>query len=284
MLKLDKREAVKTYIFIFSLMLLVFVAMLINSFKLLNSLILLMSLIASSTLIFVLYLFRKNPKEVPNILSLLLVITTLFVILFLIIVSFPSEAKGINKDHLITEFNFYIVNNEIENKDLVSYISKANKIWNKYNITIHIENIYNVEINISDEERYFLYTNVSEKNSEEENKRICEEEYMPLINQITSNNSNRSIIFIEGDGSSGRGSLCGHSFAIFNREKFYFIDLTGWNLAHEIGHIFGLIHPENIYKINLMTDKHKLFWKSSFLTQPQIENVKSTIQKRFYEL
>ena len=62
-----------------------------------------------------------------------------------------------------------------------------------------------------------------------------------------------SIIFLKNHISKkmGRGNLCGHSFAIFQQEKIYFLDLTGWNLAHEIGHVLGLIHPNNFYKVNL---------------------------------
>ena len=56
-------------------------------------------------------------------------------------------------------------------------------------------------------------------------------------------------------------------------------DLTSWNLAHEIGHVLGLTHPTNIYKLNLMNDKHKIFYKSSFLTQDQIDKVVNKIDE-----
>jgi hypothetical protein len=190
----------------------------------------------------------------------------------------PSDPKGINTEHLEVKFNFYVVNNEISKNELLDYVKEANKIWNKYNISIVINNVEFVEINISDEKRTFLYTGISEKNTTEQNEKICKEEYMPIINSITNNNPNMSIIFIEGKGNSGRGNLCGHSFAIFQYEKLSLFgttvrDLTGWNLAHEIGHIFGLSDLKENYKINLMNDKHKLFYKSDYLSQDQIERI-----------
>jgi hypothetical protein len=195
-------------------------------------------------------------------------------------ISLPSEPKGVNIEPIEAEFNFYIVNDEIDQQDLNKYVLEADKIWNKYNISVLINKTYYVNINLSNEERNLLYTNISEINTKEENKRICDEEYMPIINQITNNNPNMSIIFVEGKGASGRGSLCENSFAIFKYEKNSWVDVTGWNLAHEMGHIFGLGDSSNIYKINLMNDKHKIFWKPSFLTQEQVDIIVKSIKDK----
>ncbi|MEM4605947.1 MAG: hypothetical protein QW103_02850, partial [Candidatus Pacearchaeota archaeon] len=124
-----------------------------------------------------------------------------------------------------------------------------------------------------------LYTKISYRDSEEERERICESFYLPIINKITNNSPDKSIIYVKSKKSGGRGSLCGHNFAIFNKEKILLRDLTGWNLAHEFGHVFGLEDKRNQYQSNLMNDRYKLFFYSSFLNQKQINVVKESIKK-----
>ena len=278
--KFDKSLLVNSYLFILAIVIFASVAMLINEMKLLNPLLITLSILVSSGIVFLLVMIQKNPKEPLNNVSLLLIIVSIALILSLIIISIPQDQRGINLEPLEVRFNFYIVNNETNVDFLQDYIFESNKIWNKYNISIIAITIQNVEVNLTNEERAFLYTNISSAKCQEENKKDCDEVYMPLINLITKNNPNMSIIFIGGEGASGRGSLCGHSFAIFRYEKNSWIDVTGWNLAHEIGHILGLSDSSNIYKINLMNDKHKIFWKSSFLNQKDIETIVKVIKDK----
>jgi hypothetical protein len=265
--------------FLFSIILLPTVLIWIHLLGLLNPLIIILSIITGAVIMHFLYIFNKNPKDVLDNISWLLVITTIFYVIFLVLVSIPFQSKGINNEPLKIDFDFFIVNEEISIQELENYIRESNKIWNKYNVSIKTKSIQNIQRDITENERLLLYTNISNDKSSEENQIICNEEYMPIINKITNNNSNQSIIFILGKGNAGRGSLCGHSFAIFQYEKTWWIDLTSWNLAHEIGHILGLEHPKNYYKLNLMTDKHKIVWGSHFLTQEQIDIVKNRTEE-----
>jgi hypothetical protein len=223
---------------------------------------------------------KFNFEEIMKNYFLSLLIILFFLIILLVLVSIPHEKRGRNLEPLDVEFTFYIVNQEIDIISLERYIGEANEIWKKYNISILVKEIVNVQINLTDEERHMLYTNISHMNAPEENQRICEEDYLPLIKQITDNSPDMSIIFLGGTRNKGRGSLCGHSFAIFDKEKYSFRDLTSWNLAHEIGHVLGLIHPESRFKLNLMIDTHKLFWKSGFLNQEQVNTVERTIASK----
>jgi L-rhamnose mutarotase len=276
----NKKLLISCYFFLFSIAIFSTITLTLNSFKLLHPLFIVSSVLLSFVIIFILYIVQKNPKDILNNLSLLLLLITIFSISLIIYVSIPSDSKGINIEPLQAEFDFYIVNNEVSIENLQNYITKADKIWEKYNISITSKDINNVEINLSDRERNLLYTNISKSDTKEEIQKICDEEYMPIINSITNDLSNMSIIFIEGTGSSGRGHLCGHSFIIFRHEKNSWLDLTGWNLAHEIGHILGLSDLKNSYKVNLMNDKHKVFWKSSFLSQEQVDIIVKVIKNK----
>ncbi len=203
-------------------------------------------------------------------------------LIFSFISRIPIEHQGINLEPFKIKFSFYIVNNEISQNNLQKYIFEANEIWNKYNISILTKKINHIKINITTRERNLLYTNISEKNNLKENNKICDEFYMPLINKITKDRPDMSIIFINGKGASGRGHLCNHSFIIFKEEKNYLMDLTGLNLAHEIGHILGLRDSRELNEMNLMNDKYKNFYiiskKPTFLNQEQIRNIVEKIK------
>lgn len=239
----------------------------------------LLSIVSLLIIIFLnVFKIEKNYLYRYPIIFLFLFILIFFSITIVTLISaIPIEPKGINPQPRGVEFNFYIVNDEINQKDLQEYISEANTIWNKYNISILTKEMQNVNINLTDEEKNLLYTNITKDKINGENENICNETYIPLINKITDNNANMSIIFINGEGNSGRGGLCGYSFIIFKCEKNSLLDLTGWNLAHEIGHILGLEELRGSGKMNLMNDNYKTFYriisKTSFLNQEQINEI-----------
>ncbi|MEM4605872.1 MAG: hypothetical protein QW103_02475 [Candidatus Pacearchaeota archaeon] len=225
------------------------------------------------------YFTKNNLKKFIKFVLVVFIITLVLNIGFAI----PKEKQGKNSEELNFSFDVYVVNKEISEEEILNYFEEVKDIWKKYNISLKINSIQNVEINLTEDERFWLYTKIGYKDSEEEKDRICKEFYMPLINKITNNSPNKSIIYVKSKKSGGRGSLCGHNFAIFNKEKILSRDLTGWNLAHEFGHVFGLEDKRNQYQSNLMNDKYKLFFYSSFLNQKQINVVKESIKKMNYE-
>jgi energy-coupling factor transporter transmembrane protein EcfT len=283
------KNYLKSILFFVLIIFLLIVLIFLEIWKLFPPQTLLCAILVSYFVFFIFIILQKNSKESINQISLFVLFILLITTAFTIYISIPNEKRGKNTEQLNVNFNFYIVDNEISKEELEGYISKASKIWDNYNISIEIQNIYTSKINLSDKERNILYAAISEKNTSEENKIICEKEYMPLINKITDNSPNKSIIFVKGEiNAGGRASLCGHSFALFQYDKiclkdnkFCIRDLTGWNLAHEIGHIFGLSDMRDSYKLNLMNDRHKLFYTSDFLNQQQIDKVIQTVKTKF---
>ena len=234
---------------------------------------------------------RKN-----NLLSHIVLFFTIFSITLIICLSFSlksAEAKGINTEPLNISFNAYIINDEINEDALIDYIQKADKIWNNYNISILVKNISHVNINITDDERDFLFNADFKDNNESYNKKQCKK-YIPILKKITPN-SNKSIIFMDSSenppnpNAAGRGNICGNSLVIFREEKFLWKDFTGGNLAHEIGHILNLSDfKDTSKKHNLMNRRSKtkhcylIFpFKEYFLNQTQINNAVKTIKEKF---
>jgi len=285
---MKNKKEIKKIIFLIasSLFFLILIALIIFIPKFFSKIIMIIGYSFFFSILFLLFRFTVNKfvikKERPlgyylNVLLSAFILIFIMISISTFIFAIPSEPRGINLKPFEFKFSFYIVNNEISQGDLQKYIFEANKIWNKYNYSILAKEIENIKINITAEERHLLYTNISSEKNVEENEKVCDKSYMPLINKITNNNPNMSIIFINGDGSSGRGKLCGYPFVIFKKEKNRLIDLTGWNLAHEIGHVWGLGDLREANKMNLMNDKYKILYKISsktiFLNQEQIERV-----------
>ncbi|MEM3408166.1 MAG: zinc-dependent metalloprotease family protein [Candidatus Micrarchaeia archaeon] len=212
----------------------------------------------------------KNVSSISFLLLSCIAIGFLVGILVWYICSLPSEERGSNIEPLEVSFNFFIVDYAISAEELSQYIREANNIWNKYNISIKINKTIFVNGKITDSEKKFLFDNITMIQTNDEIEKICTEQYIPLLNKITNNQINMGIIFMNIKTIyGGRSSLCGYKFAILTKEN----GLTGWNLAHEIGHIFGLEDIRNETKQNLMNDKCKIFLASDFLNQKQINVV-----------
>ncbi len=206
-----------------------------------------------------------------------------FYIILIILISFlaggmlyfgtlPNQEKGGNNSSLGLNFEIYIINNLTTLTSIEKYFKESNNIWNKYNISISVKKIYNNNLNLSNQEKEFLYEAFSYNNSSES----CSEDYMPLIGRITNNSNELKIIFIDRASShiAGRGCLCNCSFVIVDIDKFL-IDFTGLNLAHEIGHLMGL-EDISLGRQNLMN--HHIFlksFKSHFLNQEQINIIQN---------
>ncbi len=216
-------------------------------------------------------LYKKQYHNANIIFSYLFLLSSLILFVSILFLSFPNQPEGRNLTHQNVSFDIYIINHIFTKEDVFNYIKEANKIWNKYNISILADDIYFKDINLSREEIQYLFTKVN--NSKEENEECIE--YLHILSKFVNNDKKLKIIFLDNLGSNirGRGCLCGCSFAIVAPDKL-FTDFTGWDLAHEIGHILNLYDINENIKMNLMNNRHKpLFLKSDYLSQEQVNNV-----------
>jgi hypothetical protein len=238
--------------------------------------ILFMSLLASSLIIVLLSLYKKLPVNGINSLTLFMALCCIFMICLVFVFSNMTPPKGFNNESRDLTFDVYIVNNVITDEQVTDYFKQSNAIWNKYNISIKANKVYFKNINLTKEEITYLF---HKGNNAEE----CAN-YTPIINKITDNNQNLKVIFLGNmkSNNSGRGSICNGTFALVSPERFV-IDYTGWDLAHEFGHILGLddISYKGRVAKNLMNDEHKrLLFRSGYLSQYQIDKVKEKSKYR----
>lgn len=240
--------------------------------SLVHPLVLSFSFILSALLISCYHHYTKKDFKGPLwSFSKLFFLTTL--ILFVAVLFFSSFglSRGINLDEKKVDFNVYSINYALNNEDLNKALVYSSDLWKKYNISINYNRTIEKNISLSQEEILFLFNNGS--TSEE-----CYD-YLQIINKITNYSDGLSLIFLKNENSkhAGRGCLCNCTFALVSPEKWQIIDFTGWNVAHEIGHILGL--PDMPYqgrvRENLMNDETKklLFFNSGFLDQNQIDLV-----------
>jgi hypothetical protein len=181
------------------------------------------------------------------------------------------ETKGENNTPSLLKFDLYIINQSISLEDFNKILIDANKIWGEYNVSFELNKIYWESLN--DTEKSFLLE-VNATNNEE-----CKK-YNQIIN--FSNNSHLKVIILTNANSSkkGRGCICGCESVIIGKEIVFFQDLTGWNFAHEFGHILGLLDLSNRY--NLMCDELKLI-SPKFLNKNQTKSVTASINTRFIQ-
>lgn len=218
---------------------------------------------------------NNNKKYLYFILGFIFILIVVFSFIYMYFITQPKEDKGKNYNMYELTFDVYVVNNLTSKLKVEEYFNESNSIWNEYNISTNIKSINNVNSNLSKEEMGFLFDYLSnDKNDLECNK------YISIIDKITNGTSNLSAIFIDNGVSKnrGRGYICNRSFVMVDIYKPFFIDVTGIDLAHEIGHFLGL------FDINGNQDlmNHNLFmksFKSHFLNQDQIEKVSIRINE-----
>ncbi|MCK5624214.1 hypothetical protein KAI04_00035 [Candidatus Pacearchaeota archaeon] len=135
---------------------------------------------------------------------------------------------------------------------------KANEIWNEQNIFLRIKETFYIEEIDFLEESFLL-------NVDATNKSECLK-YNEIIS--FSNKSELRLILLDSESNHrGRGCICGCDSIVVDIKKELSLDLTGWNIAHEFGHLFGQFDIKNRY--NLMCDQLKVI-KPSFLNKKQI--------------
>lgn len=200
-----------------------------------------------------------------------------FCILFLVIISvgiialivlFSTCGLDKNISNPISKnisFDVYVVNGVLSNEKALSYVNEGNLFWNTYNISIGSREINQINLTITKEEINFLY----------ETSFPTKEECLRYT-QLINNSKYLSIIFLDNNKSKnfGRGCLCNCTFILISPEKIFFWDFTGWDIAHEIGHVLGLIDTpfSNRTKQNLMNDefKQRLGIISDYLSKSQL--------------
>jgi hypothetical protein len=260
------------YLFIFLSAILIFFYSVNFLEELVHPLVLAFSFMLSAIIIFLYHHFTKRKFEGPlRSFSKFFYLST--IILFLAVLFFSSYGleKGINLEPQRLTLDVYIVNEALSINEANNALDYSQSIWKDYNISLNFNNLNNPKINLSDEEIAFLFNNGTGLED-------CLT-YTDIISRITDNSQNLSVIFLNNRGNkhAGRGCICNCSFALVSPEKWWVFDFTGWNVAHEIGHVLGLtdIQYYGRTRENLMNDETKklLFIKSGFLDQNQIDRV-----------
>ncbi len=257
------------YLVIFAISVLILVESITFLGSLVHPLVLSFSFIVSALLISFYHHYTKKEFKGPLwSFSKLFFLTTIFLFIAVIFFSSFGLTQGVNLYDQKIEFNIYSINSALNYNQIDKALNYSSSLWKKYNISIIYGEVNTKDINISQQEILFLFNNGS--TSEE-----CSE-YLKIINKITNNSNNLSLIFIKNIDSkhAGRGCLCNCTFALVSPEKWWIFDFTGWNVAHEIGHILGLsdMPYQGRIRENLMNDETKklLFFNSGFLDQNQI--------------
>lgn len=266
------------YFFIFIISILIFLLIIIFLEELVHPLVLAVSFISSAIVMFLYnYFSKKELKGVLWLFSKFFIFSTILLILLVLFFSNYGLVQGVNLEPKNISFDVYVINNAISDEELNSSLGYNNNLWSKYNISMEYS-IIKKDINLTSEEIIYLFDEGSTKES-------CQN-YTSILNKILDNSTNRSIIFLENNvsGHAGRGSLCDYKFALVKPEKLWLFDFTGWNVAHEIGHVLGLLDIQYYgrTKVNLMNDEFKklLIFNPDFLSQYQVDIIIKSIDDK----
>jgi hypothetical protein len=267
------------YFLTFAISILIFLRSVIYLNALAHPLVLSFSFIASALIIIFYHHISKKVFSGPIwTFSKFFFLSTIVLIISVLFFSSFGLSEGHNDIPKNLSFNVYVLNDALTQGELHDTLSYSSNVWNKYNISLSYDSQEYKEVNLSAEETLYLFNNGS----------VGDEclRYTQIIKKVTGNSSELSLIFLKNINSSyaGRGCICNCTFALVSPEKLMFLDFTGWNTAHEIGHILGL--SDTLYQIrfrkNLMNDETKrlLFFNSDFLDQTQVNTVIKSIESR----
>ncbi len=229
-----------------------------------NPFIFILSFLLLAIIIIVFYFFAKD-KFAKRFLLKCLIFPVFVVLMTIGILAYfnITDGKGENLNPYEVKFDLYILDNATSPTKFDNDLQTANKIWKKYNISLILEDSYFINTDLSDDDKSFLLNN----NATEED---CLK-YNETINSFSDNSTNLKVIILSSDSKhKGRGCICGCNSVIVEPKKELLFDLTGWNLAHEFGHIFGLSDLRNRW--NLMCDEFKIM-KPKFLNKEQFNSV-----------
>jgi len=221
------------------------------------------------SIILLLFRFFVKDKFAKKFLLKCLIFPAIFILIMIIVLAYfnISDGKGENANSQSLEFDLYIINNSTTLEKFNHDLIKANKIWNKYDINLEMNKFYFIDSLNETQTLFLLDVNATD---EEE----CAK-YRDIIS--FSNKSDMRVLVLDSDSKhKGRGCICGCDSVILEPKKELFRDLTGWNLAHEFGHIFGLVDLRNRY--NLMCDEFKLI-QPKFINQEQMDSVINKFKK-----
>ncbi len=234
-----------------------------------NPFIFILSFLLLAIILLVFHFFVKDRFARRFLLKCLIfpIIVILMMIFFLTYFNI-SDGKAENLNHYEIKFDLYILDNATSLAKFNEDLQIANKIWGGYNISLILESPYFINTNLNDEDKSFLLNN----NATEED---CLK-YNEIINSFSENFTKLKVVILSSDSKhKGRGCICGCNSVILEPKRELLFDLTGWNLAHEFGHIFGLIDLRNRW--NLMCDEFKMI-KPKFLNKKQINSVSQKIE------
>jgi len=234
-----------------------------------NPFIFILSFLLLTIIILVFYFFVKDKFAKRFLLKCLIfpIFVILMMIFFLAYFNI-SGGRAENLTHYEVKFDLYILDNATSLAKFSEDLQIANKIWARYNISLILEDLYFIDTNLSDDDKSFLLNN----NATEED---CTK-YNDTINSFSENSTKLKAIILSSDSKhKGRGCICGCNSVIVEPKKELLFDLTGWNLAHEFGHIFGLSDLRNRW--NLMCDEFKIL-RPNFLNKEQFNSVSQKVK------
>lgn len=226
---------------------------------------------------------EKNKFKIDVSKQTLLYISILLIIFFIFLISlrFPFQKQGVNDIPLSVNVQPYLANDTLEMYDPIA-LSGANQIYEKYNLTISINEPVYLNFSFNDSDKRFIFS---------QNCTFIEGLYDSLSNN--SKNNNIKLVMINSNNSiDGMGHFCGKSDLIIMSANS---SRPSWVLAHELGHVLSA--RKECWKYNLMKEYSRECYNGAnwfvhdyirdlwpdYLNQEQVDAVVKSVQNRFSE-